>query len=36
MQLSDIPFQITDWDLIPPTRHPGIQGVAQWRTKNHG
>jgi quercetin dioxygenase-like cupin family protein len=36
MQLSDIPFQITDWELIPATVHSGTQGVAQWRTKNHG
>jgi hypothetical protein len=36
MQLSDIPFQVTDWEAVAPTTHPGTQGVAQWRTKNHG
>jgi hypothetical protein len=36
MQLSDIPFQITDWESIHPTVHPGTQGVAYWRTKSHG
>ena len=36
MQLSNIPFQTTDWGSIPPTEHPGIEGVALWRTKNHG
>ena len=36
MQLSEIPFQITDWESIHPTVHPGTQGVAYWRTKTHG
>jgi quercetin dioxygenase-like cupin family protein len=36
MQLTNIPFQTTDWAAIPPTTHPGTSGVAQWRTKHHG
>ena len=36
MQLSNIPFQTTDWAAIPPTAHPGVRGVAHWRAKNHG
>lgn len=36
MQLTDIPFQITEWLTMPPTRHPGTTGYALWRTKSHG
>jgi hypothetical protein len=36
MQLSEIPFQITEWESIHPTMHPGTHGVAYWRTKTHG
>ncbi len=36
MHLTDIPFQLTDWATIPATAHPGIHGVAHWRTKTHG
>lgn len=31
-----IPFQITDWDDVPTTRHAGETGYAHWKTKNHG
>ncbi|NMY15905.1 ectoine synthase [Pseudomonas sp. WS 5019] len=32
MQISDIPFGVTDWAAIPVTEHPGERGVARWRT----
>ena len=31
MQMTGIPFGITDWSQIPPTRHPGERGSASWR-----
>jgi quercetin dioxygenase-like cupin family protein len=36
MQLSNIPFQTTDWAAITPTVHSGTRGVAYRRTKTHG
>jgi len=36
MQLADIPFQVTDWALVPGVEHAGDAGVAVWRTKQHG
>lgn len=36
MQISDIPFQTTDWASLPATEHRGTTGVATWRTKQHG
>lgn len=36
MQLSDIPFETTDWSAIEPTRHPGERGFALWRTRQLG
>lgn len=36
MQISDVPFQTTDWSAIEPTEHHGTNGVAYWRTKMHG
>jgi len=36
MQMSDVPFQTTDWSAIEPTEHRGTTGVAYWRTKLHG
>jgi quercetin dioxygenase-like cupin family protein len=36
MQMTDIPFQTTEWSRIEPTRHDGITGFALWRTKRHG
>ena len=36
MQLSDIPFETTDWAAIEPTRHPGERGFALWRTRQLG
>ncbi len=36
MQLSDMPFGITDWPQIDPTEHAGAAGVARWRTRQFG
>lgn len=36
MQITDIPFQTTDWTDLPPTEHAGTRGTATWRTKTHG
>jgi hypothetical protein len=36
MQISDIPFGITDWSVIEKTEHRGETGMASWRTRNFG
>lgn len=36
MQISDLPFGITDWTTVERTEHPGATGVAFWRTRQFG
>jgi hypothetical protein len=36
MQISDIPFGITDWSVIEETEHKGETGIAYWRTQTFG
>lgn len=36
MQISAIPFGITDWSGVEPTEHKGETGSAFWRTRNFG
>lgn len=36
MQLTDIPFVVTDWSALEATVHPGQQGSALWRTQHFG
>ena len=36
MQITDIPFGITDWATITPTKHTGETGMATWRTCQFG
>lgn len=36
MELTSIPFGITDWKEIAPTQHAGETGVAVWRTQHFG
>ena len=36
MQMTDIPFGITDWSTIAPTEHKGEAGMALWRTCQFG
>lgn len=36
MQMSSIPFGVTDWSNVRPTTHPGDCGLATWRTRQFG
>jgi len=36
MQISNIPFGITDWSTVERTEHKGEIGLAYWRTQNFG
>jgi len=36
MKIPALPFTVTTWDKIAPTRHPGEQGFALWRTTQIG
>lgn len=36
MEISELPFGVTDWASIVPTLHPGEQGAAYWRTRHFG
>lgn len=36
MNISDIPFGITDWSSVQPTQHTGESGFARWRTLHFG
>jgi hypothetical protein len=36
MQMSNIPFGITDWSAIERTEHKGETGSAFWRTQQFG
>lgn len=36
MQIKDVPFGVTDWSRVAPTRHPGETGFALWRTLEAG
>ncbi|MCD5996615.1 DHCW motif cupin fold protein [Pseudomonas sp. CDFA 602] len=36
MDMSAIPFGITDWTTIEPTEHTGDSGTAIWRTCQFG
>ncbi len=36
MQITDIPFGVTDWAKVEPIEHPGETGVALWRTRRFG
>jgi quercetin dioxygenase-like cupin family protein len=36
MQMSQIPFGITEWARIEPTEHKGERGAAYWRTQHFG
>ncbi len=36
MQMTGIPFGITDWAKVEMTEHKGHTGVAFWRTQNFG
>lgn len=36
VQITALPFGITDWSLVEPTEHPGASGRALWRTQQFG
>jgi hypothetical protein len=36
MQMSSIPFGITDWSQVEQTEHRGVTGVAYWKTRSFG
>jgi hypothetical protein len=36
MQITDVPFGITDWSRVEPTAHAGERGTAYWRTLQLG
>ncbi|WP_336706567.1 MULTISPECIES: DHCW motif cupin fold protein [unclassified Cedecea] len=36
MNITDLPFNTTDWATLIPTEHPGITGKALWRTQQFG
>jgi hypothetical protein len=36
MQMTDIPFEVTDWSGTEPSRHDGTTGTALWRTRSFG
>ena len=36
MQMTGIPFGITDWAKVEMIEHKGQTGVAFWRTQNFG
>jgi hypothetical protein len=36
MQLTNIPFGITQWNDVEATRHAGETGFALWRTRQFG
>lgn len=36
VQISGIPFAITDWSLVEQTEHTGESGMAYWRTRDFG
>jgi hypothetical protein len=34
MQISGVPFGITDWSQLPRAERPGEHGIAYWRTQH--
>ena len=32
MNITDVPFAVTDWSTVSATEHPGQIGYATWRT----
>jgi len=32
VKIPDFPFTVTDWARMPASEHPGITGMALWRT----
>ena len=36
MQIENLPFEVTDWATVAPTKHLGESGLAIWRTNHFG
>jgi len=36
MEITGIPFGVTEWSSVEPTEHPGERGKAYWRTRTFG
>lgn len=36
MKIEGTPFEVVNWKTVTPTKHPGTQGVASWRTVEAG
>jgi hypothetical protein len=36
MNITNLPFEITDWAQIEPTEHSGETGTAYWHTRQFG
>lgn len=36
MNITDLPFGVTDWSEVKQTEHFGENGVAYWKTRNFG
>lgn len=36
MEITQLPFGVTDWSAVEPTEHPGETGGALWRTRHFG
>ncbi len=36
MNITDLPFGVTDWSEVERIEHTGEDGVAYWRTRNFG
>ena len=36
MNISDLPFEVTDWSKVERTEHRGERGVAYWQTLQFG
>ncbi|WP_260296059.1 DHCW motif cupin fold protein [Sedimenticola hydrogenitrophicus] len=36
MNITDLPFGVTDWSEVEKTEYSGEHGVAYWKTRNFG
>ncbi|TGE14632.1 DHCW motif cupin fold protein [Hymenobacter elongatus] len=36
MHIENLPFGVTTWANVPAEQHPGLMGVATWRTRQFG
>jgi quercetin dioxygenase-like cupin family protein len=36
LNITDLPFEVTNWSEVEKTEHAGEHGLAYWRTQNFG